>query len=74
MNSFKLLSWNCRGAANDRFWDEFRRLFFINSPDIVAIMETKVVFARMGNFFEQFGLISSCISDSEGRAGGLWMV
>lgn len=74
MDSFKLLSWNYRGAANDRFRNEFRRIFSINSPDIVTIMETKVGFVRMGNFFEQFGLTGLSISDPKGRAGGLWML
>lgn len=61
MDSFKLLSWNYRGAANDRFRNEFRRLFSINSPDIVAIMETKVIFAKMGIFLSSLafrGLVS----------------
>lgn len=45
-----------------------------HSPDVIALMESKVPFTAMGNFFERFNLAESVIVDPDGRAGGIWIL
>ena len=51
-----------------------RYLYQDNESEFVIIMETKIYFAKMGNFFENFGLSSSAISDPIGKIGGIWLL
>lgn len=69
-----IITWNCRGTLNKNFRSEFHALMINYSSDIVALMETKVPFASMGNFFDMFNLSASVIVDPSGRAGGIWIL
>lgn len=69
-----IITWNCRGTLNNNFRMEFSNLMWIHSPDVIALMETKVPFTAMGNFFNRFNLSESVIVDPEGRSGGIWLL
>ena len=70
ISSMKLLFWNCRGTGNNDFRNAMRDLFRDHVPDVVMLMETKIPFVQMGNYFDQFGLTESICVDPNGRVGG----
>ena len=72
--SMKFIFWNCRGAGNEDFKNLMRDLYRYYEPEVVVIMETKVEFANMGNFFDSFGLTSSAISEAIGRIESIWLL
>ncbi|KAI7991201.1 hypothetical protein LOK49_LG12G00888 [Camellia lanceoleosa] len=74
MNSMKILIWNCRGAGNNTFKRNLRELLNIHKPEILVLMETKVPFSSLGNFFNNLGFSASTVVDPVGRMGGIWML
>ncbi|KAI8007178.1 hypothetical protein LOK49_LG07G02768 [Camellia lanceoleosa] len=71
MNSMKLLIWNCRGAGNNTFKRNLRELLRTHKPEILVLMETKVSFSSLGNFFNNLGFSASTVVDPIGRMGGI---
>lgn len=47
-------------------------IFRDHFPDIVVLLEIKVRFQTMGNFFHQFRLLEASILNPVGRARGIW--
>ncbi|KAI8017739.1 hypothetical protein LOK49_LG04G00158 [Camellia lanceoleosa] len=74
MNAFNILVWNCRGAGNSAFKHNMRELINNHKPEILILMETKVPFSSMGNFFNNMGFTAATIVDPTGRAGGIWLL
>ncbi|KAI7998581.1 hypothetical protein LOK49_LG10G02370 [Camellia lanceoleosa] len=74
MNAFNLLVWNCRGAGNSAFKRNMSELIKNHKPEILILMETKVPFSSMGNFFNTMGFMAATIVDPAGRAGGIWLL
>lgn len=72
MRSLDILIWNCRGAGNDRFWNNFKHIMRTYKPEVVALLETKVSFLSMGSLFKPEGLTASAYNDPMGRVGGIW--
>ncbi|GLT57157.1 hypothetical protein SLA2020_301450 [Shorea laevis] len=69
----KILSWNCRGAANQNFLNHVLDLKRTHSPAIMLIMETKLTGDRAqdiaSRIFPDFHIV-----DSDGFAGGIWLL
>ncbi|KAI8014297.1 hypothetical protein LOK49_LG05G01952 [Camellia lanceoleosa] len=74
MDLLKLLSWNCRGADNNNFKRNFVEIIRAHKPEIIILMETKVTFSKMGNFFNRLGFTASSIVDPIGRVRGIWII
>ncbi|KAL7204622.1 hypothetical protein ACSBR2_017660 [Camellia fascicularis] len=74
MNLLKLLFWNCCGAGNKIFKHNLVEIIPSHKPEILILMETKVAFCRMGNFFNRLGFTTSTIVDPVGRVSGFWIV
>lgn len=45
-----------------------------HNPYVVALLEIKVSFVSMGNFFESFNRLASKIVDPVGRVGRIWIL
>ncbi|KAI8011578.1 hypothetical protein LOK49_LG06G01909 [Camellia lanceoleosa] len=74
MNSLNILVWNCYRAGNSAFKRNMRELISNHKPEILLLMETKVPFSSMGNFFNTMGFIAATIADLVGRACGIWLL
>lgn len=66
-----ILSRNCRGAGNDDFCSTFTELIRVHKPDLIILIETKVLFSFTGNFLINLGFYNSYIVDLVGRVGGI---
>lgn len=42
--------------------------------DVVALLETKIHFESMGNYFNQFGLTENIHINPKGRVEGIWLL
>ncbi|KAL7236108.1 hypothetical protein ACSBR1_019391 [Camellia fascicularis] len=51
-----------------------RDLLPMHNPGILILMETKVTYSSMGNFFNNLGFTASTIVNPIGRAGGIWVI
>ncbi|KAI7992126.1 hypothetical protein LOK49_LG12G01271 [Camellia lanceoleosa] len=51
-----------------------RELLSTHKPGIIILMETKVHFSSMGNFFTNMGFSASTIVNPTGRAEGIWLI
>ncbi|KAI7983165.1 hypothetical protein LOK49_LG15G02259 [Camellia lanceoleosa] len=74
MDLLKLLFWNCRGAGNNNFKRNFVEIIRTYKPEIIILMETKVTFSSMGDFFNRLGFTASTVVDPVGRIGGIWII
>ena len=72
--SMKLLFWNCRGAGNINFKNTMADLHRDQSPDVIMLFETKVLFQSTKMYFDQLGFSESIIMDPVGRVGGIWVL
>ncbi|KAL7171631.1 hypothetical protein ACSBR2_036319 [Camellia fascicularis] len=74
MDSLKILIWNCRGAGNNTFRRTMRELFQAHQLGILILIETKVQYNLMGNFFSNMGFSAVTIVDPVGRSSGVWLI
>lgn len=74
MNSLTMLIWNCCGAGNHIFRRTMKELLHLHKLDLLILMETKVTFSSIGNFFNNLGFSASTIVDPVGRSGGIWLI
>ncbi|KAL7213994.1 hypothetical protein ACSBR1_026425 [Camellia fascicularis] len=74
MESFNILSWNCRGSGNNAFKRNMKELVRNHHPGIIILLEPKIPFSSKGNFFNNLGYTAASILDPVGRAGGIWML
>ncbi|GKV21520.1 hypothetical protein SLEP1_g31494 [Rubroshorea leprosula] len=72
--SMKMLSWNYRGAAKMEFNRRMRDLKNQHSPSIMLILETKLFGHDAKKAAVECGYPCSHVVDSDGRAGGLWLL
>jgi exonuclease III len=71
----KILSWNCQGLGNPKAVRALRKLFSNHSPDLVFLMETKLLNSNF-NFISNVGDTYSvkainCSTSGGGKAGGI---
>lgn len=62
----KILAWNCRGARRHDFDSSARNLFFRYNPDVVIIMETKLLFEQSTNIVNRLMFQDRIIVAAEG--------
>lgn len=74
MDLLHLLFWNCRGASNNNFKHNLTEIIRTHKLEILVLLETKVPFSKIGNFFNRLGFTASTIVDPVGRVGGIWIV
>lgn len=67
MDNYNILIWNCKGAGNDQFKQNFSDMCRQHEPEVVALLETKVSLSSMGLFFKKFGYTRDTYSDPNGR-------
>ncbi|GLT63636.1 hypothetical protein SLA2020_361860 [Shorea laevis] len=72
--SMKMLSWNCRGAAKMEFNRRMRDLKNQHSPSIMLILETKLSGQDAEEAAAEYGYPCSHVVDSDGWAGGFWLL
>jgi exonuclease III len=74
----KILSWNCRGIGNPRTVRALNKLIANNSPDIIFLMETKMLstrstfLSRLKDTYKTHQV--DCSTTGGGRAGGLLLL
>jgi len=66
-----ILSWNCWGLGNPRAVRTLTHLVRIKKPELVFIMETKLVSHKADFLKNKLGYSNSFVVDSKGRSGGL---
>ncbi|KAI7985754.1 hypothetical protein LOK49_LG14G01697 [Camellia lanceoleosa] len=74
MDLLRILFWNCRGAGNNTFRRNLAEIIQIHKPEILILMEIKVPFSKMGNFFKSLGFTASSIVDPIGKVDGIWII
>lgn len=60
------LIWNCRGAGNSVFRRTMADLLRNHNPDFLVLVETKVPFATLNEFFKSKGFTASSYSGPVG--------
>ncbi|KAL7194368.1 hypothetical protein ACSBR1_034722 [Camellia fascicularis] len=74
MDYLNMLIWNCRGVENNTFKRNMKELFNTHKPAILILMETKVTYSSMGNFFNNLGISACTIIDLVRRSKGIWLI
>ncbi|KAI8005010.1 hypothetical protein LOK49_LG08G03366 [Camellia lanceoleosa] len=74
MDSLNILVWNCREAGSNAFKRNMRELISTHKLEILILMETKVPYSSIGNFFNNMGFIAAIIVDPIGRVCGIWLL
>ncbi|GLT58567.1 hypothetical protein SLA2020_314490 [Shorea laevis] len=69
-----MLSWNCRGAAKIEFKRRIKDLKNQHAPSIMFILETKLSGQDAKEAAADCGFPCTHVVDSDGRAGGLWLL
>ncbi|GKV49249.1 hypothetical protein SLEP1_g56010 [Rubroshorea leprosula] len=72
--SMKIISWNCRGAAKQSFQSSAMDLKRIHNPCIMLILETKISEDHAIAKARALGFPHFHCVDSDGLAGGLWIL
>ncbi|PNX99664.1 ribonuclease H, partial [Trifolium pratense] len=74
----KILSWNCQGMGNPKTVRALNKLIANNFPDLVFIMETKLLSSKsmfLSRFKDTYKVHQiDCSTTGGGRAGGLLMM
>ncbi|GLT42706.1 hypothetical protein SLA2020_166920 [Shorea laevis] len=70
----KVISWNCRGAANSEFRRTAMDIKKEHNPAIFVLMETKVAGSRAMEIAQGLGMPRCEIVDADGLAGGIWLL
>ncbi|GLT73561.1 hypothetical protein SLA2020_454110 [Shorea laevis] len=70
----KIISWNCRGALKAGFRKSVMDLKRIHNPAMLLILETKIAGQNARDVADSLGFQKSCIVNSDGLAGGLWLL
>ncbi|CAL5337501.1 unnamed protein product [Camellia sinensis] len=70
----RLLFWNCREADSNKFKRNIVEIIKTHKPEILVLMETKVTYSQMSNFFNRLGFTTSSVVDPVGRVDGIWII
>ncbi|KAI8023039.1 hypothetical protein LOK49_LG03G00299 [Camellia lanceoleosa] len=74
MDLIYLLFWNCHDTDNNKFKRNLVEIIKTHKPEILVLMETKVAFNTMSEFFNRLGFTALSTIDPVGRVGGIWIV
>lgn len=66
-NSFSILSWNIRGAANLRSNRHMKELIRKHHPSLIMLMETHIHFNSVHGFWHQQGYEVIAIEEARGH-------
>lgn len=69
----KLITWNCRGANNNKFRRNCKEIMTSYKPDMICLLETKASFRLPPRFFARMGFSENFQVPSAGLAGGIWL-
>ncbi|XP_026395088.1 uncharacterized protein LOC113289878 isoform X2 [Papaver somniferum] len=72
--SMKILVWNYRGAARPSFTRVMRKLIKRHKPNIVALLETRVLASHAVGIVRHLGYEESILVDPEGFSGGICLL
>lgn len=67
-----ILSWNVRGASNDKAKRHIKELIKKHNPSLFFIMETHVLFDKVKLFWQRMGYSPVHVVEAQGHSGGLW--
>ncbi|GLT80975.1 hypothetical protein SLA2020_523840 [Shorea laevis] len=70
----KIISWNCHGALKAGFRKSVMDLKRIHNLAMLLILETKISGQNAQEVADSLGFPKSCIVNSDGLAGGLWLL
>ncbi|KAL7259319.1 hypothetical protein ACSBR1_005252 [Camellia fascicularis] len=59
---------------NNNFKRTLVEIIRSHKPEILVLMETKVAYSRMSNFFSRLGFTASSIVDPVGRVDSIWII
>lgn len=71
---FTLLSWNIRGAHNNRAKRHIKDLIRKFQPCIFIVIETHITFSRTKAFWYGIGYSPVQVVEAHGHSGGLWVL
>jgi hypothetical protein len=69
-----VLSWNCRGLGNPRTVRSLHHLVRVKRPNLVFLMETKMLQKRAATVLIKIGFDHCFVVDCHGKGGGLMML
>lgn len=73
--TFKILSWNCRGAKSPLFHFHLKELLCIHKPSELALLETKVNSAYvLSKIYKYSTFNKSVCAEARGFMGGIWLL
>nr|XP_011457627.1 PREDICTED: uncharacterized protein LOC105349504 [Fragaria vesca subsp. vesca] len=70
----RILFWNARGAASDKFKSASADLVKMHSIDILAICESKILFHKAWPALKKLGFNDFKVVEVWGFSGGIWLV
>ncbi|CAN1182866.1 hypothetical protein LINPERHAP2_LOCUS36213 [Linum perenne] len=70
----KLISWNCRGAGNDRFLSAFKSYILEFNPNVVILVEPKISGDNSVRVCRKLGFDAFLRVKVVGFSGGIWVV
>jgi hypothetical protein len=73
-NEFSILSWNIRGVVNSQGKRNYRDLVYKYQLSLFVILETHALFARVEKLWASLGYFLAVIVESQGHAGGIWIL
>ncbi|KAJ4844968.1 hypothetical protein Tsubulata_011699 [Turnera subulata] len=71
---FKVLSWNCQGAAKKRSSRTFRELVSIHKPGVAIIMKPRVSGGKAARIIRRLRFSHSHRIEARSFAGGIWLL
>lgn len=71
-HDISFLSWNIRGASNDKAKRHLKDFIRKYKPTFIFIMETYIQFDKTKLFWQQVGYSPIHIVEAQGHSGGLW--
>ena len=73
-SSIKMISWNCQGAGSVTFRNHAYELHCRHRPNILIIIEPRIVEARAQAVINTFPYDHSRRVDPTGFSGGIWLL
>lgn len=69
---FSILSWNVRGASNDKAKRHIKELIKKHKPTMFFVLETHVLFEKVQLFWQKVGYYPMHVIEAQGHSGGIW--
>lgn len=69
-----MIIWNCRGANNPNFCNNFSDVIFRHCPAIMIISETKLCGIKAQQIIDRLPLDGAIVANSFGQSSRLWLL